>query len=244
MIRGGFSLNAILNEAVEIFIYSRSVWFFIQLFFAHILFYLIYTITRNQSLRIILNLLVWALLIAFCNTEVLRMWRIKWLYGFLLLGFICRKYNVLEKVKSKKKSVLIGAFVIFLLGWVASTIFSGGVCTEGLSAGFNELTVSLNILKKELWVWVCGLTGIITWYLASLFMSRFKLFEILYRMGGYTLDIYVVHMMIIFMIKYVPLPEKGIFLIGVVISFFFICIPIYLLTKYLLRRIKLYRLIT
>ncbi|MBO4457794.1 MAG: acyltransferase family protein [Butyrivibrio sp.] len=236
--------STLLSEAVQVFVYARSVWFFVQLFLAHVLFIILHKITDKKIIRAALNLIAWALLIVFCNTEILCMWKIKWLYGFLLLGYACSEYNLLEVIRSAKLSLLCISFAIFLCLWIAVTLISSGAYSGDLIYGFDEMSFSGKILMTEISVWACGITGMATLYLASLFMSRSKVFDILCRMGGYTLDIYVAHMMIIFVIKMIPMPENGVFLLSFIVAFFFLCIPIYLMAKYILRKIKLYRMVT
>ena len=64
-------------------------------------------------------------------------------------------------------------------------------------------------------------------------------------MGDYTLDIYLIHMLFIFIIKHFPMFSS----IGpiFILSFFYALIPIsfgiFLLSKYILRRFKIYRMI-
>lgn len=240
----GMDIGALLDDAVQVFIYARSVWFFIQLFFAHMLFILIHKVVDKKALRVVINLVVWALLIVFCTTTIFCMWKIKWLYGFLLLGYICSEYDVLSKigeVKQVKRGVI---FFFCLVGWIAATVLSSGVYSTDLVYGFDDMPFSLNTLGIELSVLACGLTGMATIYFVSCVIAKFRFFDILYRMGSYTLDIYVGHMLLLFVIKKIPMPKDLVFVLSFIIAFFFICVPLYILAKYFLRKIKLYRMVT
>ncbi len=240
----GIDAATIVEEAIQVFIYARSVWFFIQLLCANILFILIHKIVDNKAMRVVFNLVIWALLIVFCTTEVLSMWKIKWLYGFLLLGYICCEYDVLSKIKSFKKEVLCMIFFFCAAGWIAVTMLSSGAYSTKLIYGFDDMPFSMNTLGIELSVLACGFFGMTTIYLVSLVIARFRIFDILYRMGSYTLDIYVGHMLLIFVIKKIPMPQDLVFVLSFIVAFFFISVPLYLLAKYILRKIKLYRILT
>ena len=244
ILSGKADTGAIINEAIGVFVYARSVWFFIQLFFAQVLFMILYNITDKKMIRAAVNLVVWALLIIFCRTEILCMWKIKWLYGFLMLGYICSEYDILAKIRALTAPVLCAIFAVSLAVWVAVTLVSSGAYSGKLIYGFDEMSFSTGIFMTEVSVWICGFAGMVTIYLVSLFISRFKIFDILYRMGGYTLDIYVAHMMVIFVIKMIPMPENAVFVLSFVIALFGLCIPIYLFSKYFLRKFKIYRMVT
>jgi len=244
VLQKGMDTGAVLDEAVQIFVYSRSVWFFIQLFLAHILFIFIYGMTDKKMLRALINIVVWAILIVFVNNDLFTMWKIKWLYGFLLLGYICCEYDVLTKIKSIRPAILGVAFVICLSVWIIVTCRFSGTYSGKLIYGFDEKAFSIRIFATELSVWACGLAGMATIYLVSMFLARFDIFEILYRIGSYTLDIYVVHMLLIFVIKKIPMPQNLVFVLSFIIAVFFISIPIYVMSKYIFRKIKLYRMIT
>ena len=244
VVEKGVDIGTITDDAIQIFIYARSVWFFIQLFCAQMLFIVIHKVVDKRVPRAVLNIVIWALLIIFCNTELFSMWKIKWLYGFLLLGYICSEYDVLSKIKTCKPIVLGIAFVFCLVVWIAVTLMSSGAYSEKLIYGFDDMPFSANTFVIELSVWACGLMGMATIYLISLFVARFRFFDILYRMGSYTLDIYVGHMLLIFVIKKIPMPQDLVFVLSFIVAFFFISVPLYLLAKYILRKIKLYRIIT
>lgn len=236
--------NVLWDEAVQVFIYSRSVWFFIQLFLANLVFIVIHRIVASRIYRIAINLIVWGLLIVFCHTEWLRMWKMKWLYGFLLFGYVCAQYDILARINRLKFSIRCMLFTISFVGWIEITLFVCGAYDERLDYGFNQMYFSSETGLTGLAVWFCGLIGITTFYLASTIMSQFKLFDLLSQMGSYTLDIYVVHMLLIFVIKKIPLPEHMEFAVSFFLVIFIVCIPIYLLSKHVLRKIKLYRMIT
>ena len=244
VLQKGFDIGVVLDEAVQVFIYSRSVWFFIQLFFAHSLFILIHRITDKKELRAVINVGVWAVLIVFCDTELFCMWKIKWLYGFLLLGYICSEYEILTRLKSCKKFVPVVMFIICAACWIAATLLTSGAYATDLIYGFDDMAFSAEIFAVELSVWLCGLTGMVTIYLVSLFIAEVSKLDILYRLGSYTLDLYVAHMMIISFIKMIPVPQNHAFEVSFVIAVFVIIVPIYLLVKYILRKIKLYRMVT
>ena len=240
----GMDMDILMDDAVQIFIYARSVWFFIQLFFAHMLFILIHKVTDKKALRAVLNIGIWALLIVFCTTEIFCMWKIKWLYGFLLLGYVCGEYDVLPKIGTIKPKMRGAIFIFCLVGWIAVTVLSSGWYSTDLVYGFDDMPFSLKTFGIELSVWACGLLGMTTIYFVSRFIAGFRIFDILYRMGSYTLDIYVGHMLLLFVIKRITMPQDLVFVLSFIVAFFFISVPLYILAKYFLRKIELYRMVT
>ncbi|WP_026652273.1 acyltransferase family protein [Butyrivibrio proteoclasticus] len=230
--------SQLINEAYNIFINSRSVWFLIQLFIAELLFALIYMLGRyNVYLLIALNTVIWALLVMFCRTEYFMMWKIKWLYPFLVIGYLFGNGNI---PKFKLGKFIPSAICAGLWGYM-TYLYAGLYTKDGLFYGFDLGYLDKNILVKELFLVILGFLGIMAIYLLARILGHTPLAKPLADIGNYTLDIYLIHMMLIFVMKKLPYKQEGFAFISAGYTLG-ICLTIYIVAKYLLRKIKLYRI--
>lgn len=228
----------LIQEALDIFLYSRSVWFLIQLFIAELLFAFLYKFfSFNKHVLMLINTVVWALLIVFCTTDYFMMWKLKWLYPFLVIGHLFGDGNL---TTSKMTHFVPSA--VFAAMWAYMTyLFAGLYTTEGLFYGFDLDALDKDILVKELFLVVLGFVGVMAIYLLARILGHTPFKGFLAGLGNYTLDIYLIHMMLIFAIKKLPYKAETFGCMSAVYALA-ICIGIYLISKYILRKIKLFNL--
>lgn len=235
------SLNSIKAEAVNIFIYSRSVWFLIVLFITLELICLIYQIRKRLDTSFyVLSLLIYTVLLLLPINEYFSIYKFKWLFTFILIGLWIGngRKQILYSPKFKVTGAVCGIVLLLIMVYAGVNNIAAFNIFSNLS--FN--TISISNIKIGVIQYLAGLSGMffILWISKLLASTAFKKF--LSLLGYYSLDIYVTHMFIIFLIKYIPIPKtNGIvwifisLLAATVISF-----AISLIAKYILRRSKLY----
>lgn len=178
----------LLGESIDIFIYARSVWFLIALFFAQ-LFYAFVRKIRSVKGAFILYLLLWIAVASVLPNKALAFNKIKWLFPFLLCGGWIA--SVKKIVKAEKWQVIICSVLfiglsIFLYEEKTAEIYSNFLYTNAHEAIIGMLYYMISFL---------GIWCLYQWsvYIAKLDFLKKKICII----GKNSLDIYVTHMLMI-----------------------------------------------
>lgn len=245
ILRGGFTLQNVLNEAVQIFVYARSVWFLLQLFLTFAVFLAIYKLVNKLKLTkfaLLGFLAAWLALSLLIPGDLLAFHKFKWLFPFFLTGYYVgrQREKLTQWLESHKHLTMLGwvsllypALVVVLVGEEASlqyTTFSyatfSGVLSGGLYYGISAL-------------------GVVLVMMVSRWIANSAVGKLIAQLGIYSLDIYVIHM---FLIKFVPIPVDlqalNPVLAYVLLSVITLCVvtAICLIAKWVLHRIKIYRI--
>lgn len=245
LLQGEFSLRNFMNEALQIFVYARSVWFLAQLFLTFVIFLGIYKLAgkvRWGKYRVFIYLAVWLTLSALLPGDVMAFHKFKWLFPFFLAGYLLGKHWVKISVwlQTHKKLSLLGW--LSLLYPVLVAVF---VHEDACRQYTNFLYDSLPGVLHGLLYYVISTAGVVLVMLVSHWVARTPVGKVLAETGTYSMDIYVIHM---FLIKFIPIPvdvntANPIFAISLLAAItLVIVIAIRLLSKYVLRRIKLFRI--
>lgn len=226
----------LLGESIDIFIYARSVWFLIALFFAQ-LFYALVRKIRPAKGAFILYLLLWIAAASVLPDKVLAFQKIKWLFPFLLCGGWIA--SVKKTVKPETWQVIICSVLfmvssIFLYEKKSAEIYSNFLYTNAHEAIIGVLYYMISFL------------GIWCLYQWSVYTAKFDfLKKKICIIGKNSLDIYVIHMMMIKFLFIMPGAVRHNKLaahIYVFIYAFIIIVCITFVSEKYLKKIKLYNL--
>lgn len=102
MIRRSFTLMVLKEEFIQIFLFARSTWFFIVLFFSAIFLALFcyYSKSRYWKLQCILAWLLFSLLPIHGEFAI---YKFKWLFPFMLLGYLIAEYKSEYSITRQKR---------------------------------------------------------------------------------------------------------------------------------------------
>lgn len=241
----GFSLQTFLNEAVQIFLYARSVWFLIQLFVTFVIFLGIHKLLERAGsvkFAIPVYLAVWLTLSLLLPGDILAFHKFKWLFPFFLAGYFLGKHwkSLSFWLHAHKK--------LSLLGWLSllyPILIAFFVSEDAASRYTNFLYDSLPGVLCGLLYYGISAVGVTFVMVLSHYAAKTPVGNAIAQIGTYSMDIYVIHM---FLIKFVPIPVD-VDTVHPIIAYSLLSaitlvmvLVIWLLSKYVLRRIKLFRI--
>lgn len=202
LIKKDVKINELKKEFIEIFLYARSVWFFIILFIAS-MFLASFAYSKIKYWKLIC-MLIW-LVIIFLPLElgdVFLFYKFKFLFPFMILGYCVSEYKTQFKVQCKPRNISYGIYgTISLCVFLSLTTIAYDekmFTTYSMSTYGNYMEVITGI-----GYYLISLIGILACLLLSYkFTDYKKISTLLGYVGQRTEDIYVIHM---FMIKFVTL---------------------------------------
>lgn len=244
ILSGSFSLQSFLNEATQIFVYARSVWFLIQLFVTFVIFLGIHKLlekTGTRKYEIPIYLGVWLVLSLLIPGEVLGFHKFKWLFPFFLCGYLSGKNRERWQVwlSSHRKLSAIG-WISLIYPALVAVLVRDDTCRQYTNFTYHSLTGGLSGLMY----YAVSAMGVMLMMKISHCLAKTPVGQFAAQIGTYSMDIYVIHM---FLIKFIPIPvELGalsplvIWLLLAAVTLI-IVLAIWLLSKYVLRRVKIFR---
>lgn len=232
----------LLEEAFNIFILARSVWFLAVLFFSIIVFILCVWISEKWRFNIWIETLVcYIILVLVLPNNLFSLYKFKWLFPFMIMGYAYGESKLILDCKWKnllKKYGMISG-VLFLL---VCAVF-GNQLNEAFIISIYGITC-----EKVIYCFINVFTGVLgigaILYISDI-LSHTRMRNMLADMGKYTMDVYVIHMFLVYAIigvmqeKYVASLfwnfVSALLAIGITIG-------IALFSKYCLRKIRLYQI--
>lgn len=191
-------------EFIEIFIYSRSVWFLVQLYFSTLILRLLYHISYRfikDKKCFWVYILGWILISIVLPNNILAFYKTKWLFPFMLVGYWagCNKDRVLERIAKVGIGVKTLSFLVYGISIVGLSmrLNADGSKTD-LEQYFNaEYDGTLGGFAIIIVCYVVSFLGIIVVYFVSNTIKRIvmnKNRSIIEAFGVHSLEIYVLHM--------------------------------------------------
>ncbi|MCR5502334.1 MAG: acyltransferase family protein [Lachnospiraceae bacterium] len=241
--KAGF-LNGFMQEAVDILLHSRSVWFLIVLFIAELLLILIVTFTRKFRkyagvLSLSIMMLCFIILFPVLPDQPFSLYKLRWLFPFLILGFVSIEYlngfKGFRTFLSGKKAMVI-VCVIF-----------AGYCI--LAIRFFEIHSDAYMMSKNgldplsmFFYYAGGILGI-TAILSLAENAGGRLRTFLAEGGTYSMDIYVIHMLGVSPVKKAlqSISNPALREVAALIVACLLSITVFLLSRHFLRKFSLYR---
>lgn len=240
--------NEIGQEFLSIFLYARSVWFLIVCFLMEIMAYLCMLLAKNKmSLFMAFMLFVWGICLLVKPIALFSIYRGQWLLPYFLLGVLLsdqkRIFTGIHKLENW--SLLKKIFAFFLTLFMFLFLTFAFMRPELFDSFYGKFEVVVPFTGYYFIFYVLGLAGILLSLFLSILLEKVKgVSSYLQACGKYSIDVYVIHMF--FVKAYLMIMGSGrashlqyalFFMISLVIS---LCIV--LMARYILRKIKLYRL--
>lgn len=236
LLGGRMGLGAVIDEFLDIFIYSRSVWFLIMLFAAEMLGMCAALLASKTKISVYpIMLAMWLALGLIPNDTLFCIYKLKWLFPFFILGVMSNRLRLYERA-DKRLLAIIGAVFPFL------AIFS---YSERLFSKYIicSYTMAENVFTG-LWYYFVSALSICLVIGASAILKNFKFVKAAETAGRYTMEIYVIHM---FFLKLAPnLP--GIKAASGAIVYSVSCVysaaitaAVVILSKFILERFRIFR---
>lgn len=240
-VSGAVSCEDVAREAVDIFLYARSVWFLVQLFLALLVFLAVFQISRRLPLSIgVLGVAVWLSLALLLPDRLLAAYKFKWLFPFFLAGYLlAEKPRLLFQVKERGLDrILMGASLLFPL--LAAAVYRGDLFWQYTDFRYDSAAA---VLYGILCYIISGL-GIVLIFTIAHGLSRCRLKKSCAEIDRYSMDIYVVHMLLI---KFIPFPggwgRLGFLFSYGILPLYTLAIVLFVwkMSAWMLRRFRIYR---
>lgn len=234
---GGLTPAVLMAEFTDIFLRARSVWFLLQLLFAHCVFLACRRVAGEAKAFCAVNLAAYALIYALLPDDWFQFILFKRLYGFFLAGYAFAAVPALGKARATPqfRRVLVGAACAYpALVWA---FYRSGLYTRMVESSRDPIPVALGMLIGAAGVALIGVA-------AGLIKGR-RVGGALAIVGQYSIDIYVIHM---FPVKFLPVQSLTARLPGTLI---YVALILYaaaivagccLLASKVFRRFRLYRM--
>ncbi len=238
----GPELKGIIREAVDIFIYSRSVWFLWMLFFSEILFIVCYFLFSRLRIHFIICIsIVYLLLFFVLPDHILAFSKFRWLFPFMAGGFLLNKrsFSIIQFFNNgSSRKVCVKHIIIYMLA----------IAYFAISDTYLDRTVDCfmihenRMVLKDMLLWltggVVGTVAIIA--LACLVNNTWGIFS---AIGRYTMDIYVIHMFFVYIFRDALTVVRNTYIKNIFACLLSVIITviIYCADKNLLRRSSLFR---
>lgn len=186
----------------------------------------------------VLLIIVWLVISILPVRELFSIYKFKWLFPFLALGMLCEEYDIYNKLSKKF--------------WISSLIFIMGsywLYNEEYFDNYVSFTYdSVNSMFMGILYYALSIISIYMIICLAVCVNKIIPFlgECLAIVGCYSLEIYVMHM---FFIKIFPIIPPAVMNNNISIYVYFtfygviIIILILLFSKYLLEKIKLFRVV-
>ena len=238
----------IFEQAKEIFLHARSVWFLLALYFANVLFIIIGLVCKKIKISFNKCSIVTSVLLIFCNSiSFFAIYKLEWLAIYFAIG-ICMAQNeyfnnTILRIKTRNE---------YLQGIVSASLLIVYVVLVNILINlklFEEFYVRFDLNSSHilyyLGYYVLGCLGILLIIeISSLILKTNYLERWFSKLGKYSLDIYVMHMFFVKAVDLLHLDKTKYFyeIIYVAISVA-ICGIITLVADKVLNRITLYKFI-
>lgn len=222
-----------LEEFIGIMLYSRSVWFLIELYFSSILFVVIKNIACRCNINCyILWMLTWLILSVLLPDNLFAFYKFKWLFPFMIAGAFCAEKS---KVCGENTRWEIASLIVFLL--FSYILYDSSYFKAYSTFSYHSWDAIAGILYYTI-----SLMGIIGAFALTHWKKPTILRQLFCAIGQSSMDIYVIHM---FMIKFIPWEP---FLPNIYFSYIYLAIYsgaiilFILLLRYKVLRCRLYNM--
>ncbi len=189
--------NSILNEAFQIFINARSLWFLLALFLTCVVTGVVWKIVKNKIVFVGVTILIWLILLLFGRIQLLSLYKVAWLYPYYLLGIIAMDSdNFLTWLNGKDKKWTSKRIFTDILVCMLFLISNLWLVNDSLFSEFYE-NFSLEVKHCLFYIlfYCVGILGIYLILEIAFILDWLKSIGLFVReMGIYSLDIYVIHM--------------------------------------------------
>ena len=231
-----YTTNFLIEEFLSIFIYARSLWFFIALFVLLIMMRVCYEVSFRTKIPFIFCMLIFYIFIYFVPKDnIFAFYKIKEFSLFFILGYFLKYKRIQDKkIFDFDYRYLLLFFVLLFL------IIKFAFKLELPEEKFVYSTLTNNIF----WLLGCFFGLLFCIGLASFFYQFSFIKNKISYFGRYSIDIYVGHM---FFVKIFNILLKK-FNLGIFKDFYllvlsiFVTLVIIFLSEKFLRKIKLYRI--
>ena len=240
-------------QALDIFVYARSVWFLLVLFLTAVLFDVMARVARRCHIPTVLaELALWLGLAALYHGEVFRFGKWVFLFPFYLVGYELRWWVDRKADPERPHSLSSGAKwwlpPAAILAWAGYAVLVWWTYRADAYDFYHAGGLySLDYLLTNLIYFGVSLLGVACAFLTAEAIRRAcgRVAPSIGRIGIYSLDIYVIHMigvaalanLLTRLVPNVPLREWCVYPATALV----ICVVITILADRLLRRWKLYR---
>lgn len=230
-IQKNYGYQNLKEEFIEIFLYARSLWFFIMMFFSSI-FLAVFAYTIKNKYWILICVCGWFLVSMQPINNIFLLYKFKWLFPFMLLGYLSAKYK-----KMIKGEIIWSKVILNILGFI---LVAGIFYNENYYYAYSQFDYS-NVIEiiMGLIYYAISFWGIVSCLILAQKLSEYKLSNKVQHIGASTADIYVIHS---FFIKLLIFPAQTInilsYLYVLIVSFVILVISMFV--KYIFRYSKIY----
>lgn len=230
-------IKEIVDEGIYIFFYSRSVWFFIELYAASIFLISFYKIANRFRInRYICWLTGWFLLSIIIPGEPFAFFKYKWLFPFMIAGVFCadKKLN-----KYLNKLAAIASVSVFI--FASEILYHESYFSVYGTFGYSTLKET----GFGLLYYVISLLGVISIIGISANIRNGMVEKLFVYVGRYSMDIYVIHMFFIrFHFWRLPLTNEWFAIFYTFLYSVIVVVTILIMREKILRHFKLYAVMT
>lgn len=200
---GEVTVSWILNEFVTIFVYARSVWFLQEIFFSEILCIAVwYFAGKKKCSRYIPLVIVWLAATFVPANGFVPIYKFQWLFPFLILGMLCGKYENSKSNHTKKRRFAVCLAGVLYLPLAVLTYREQYFNAYSQFAYSDLSSVLIGIFYFAV---SCMSICLVMWI--SKHIEKTAVGKLLAVAGGYSMEIYVIHM---FGVKFVRVMPEGI----------------------------------
>lgn len=246
-VAGGTDIAGSLSfQAYDIFFHARSVWFLMGLFLSFVIVICSYAIGRSmprlRNAKYLVAIVIWVTVCVFvhddANDSVLSLYKVQWLFPFLLVGCAMGKLRT-DKIaahisKFKPLDMLMVIVVVVMLAFVSS---------DQMFLSWYDASYDGTMLDLLLYAfgYVFAFLAVLCTISLSKRMSSLRCGPSVASIGRYSLDIYVMHMFFVKILPYTGIAALPVAAAVVVICLVSVCITVavYMIAK-LLSRFSLY----
>lgn len=191
-----FTYNFFLEEVKAIFIYARSVWFLAILFFS-LIFYMVIRKIFSDKFLFISGFLLWIIASCLLPDDILQLYKFKWLFPFFSVGAMWNRKN-----KESKDINIFWVLVGCVIFYAMSTYLYPKKIFEACIT-FNYC--SLKDIAGGCLCYLISFIGIWDVLQVSGYIKNIRILEkILCMVGRYSMDIYMIHMLLVKVIFFMP----------------------------------------
>lgn len=185
---GLFSKKSFMCELVDIFFYSRSVWYLIILFLSFIIFLISEKISEIIHINFFVTLLIiWIGVSIYGPNELFAFYKFKWLFLFMIAGYECAKHNIIERIQGSIKASILG---LIIFGWVVWCLYLKEYFEQYITGNYKSVESGL----FGLIYYVISFYSIIIIFLFFKDNIGTKIKQYFANIGKLSMDIYVIHM--------------------------------------------------
>lgn len=226
-------LNKILKEFLDIFLYARSTWFFIILFFSSV-FLTIFVYCIKSKFWKLGCIFAWILVSFLPIDELFLFYKFKWLFPFMLLGYSVAQSKTIMQKKFPYPGLICIACV---LGFILSVHF---LYNDRFFIAYSQFAYhNVEEILMGIIYYIISVIGILSCILLSQILLNFTVGRKMKYIGQASADIYVMHMLLIkFLTFSVSLHGITLYIFSALYSFVIVVICLFI--KYLLKNVKLY----